>query len=298
MKKVLVTGGNGFIGTVFCKKLRENGYPFRVLTNMETPFFAPETMVIADLCDSEKIESLLNEFQPDVIVHLAAIASPVYGDAASIYRVNVCGTESLLKAAVKCLPKGTRVILTSTAGVYGNQDVPYLYETLPFNPPNHYGISKVAVEIMSRQYTDDLNIQIIRPFNIISSGQNANFLVPKLVNAFRKRQETIQLGNLNVERDFVSVGFIANVIFDLCNTDKVFSPALNICSGIATSCGEIIATLERLTGHHIRVETVDAFVRKNDIWRMIGDTTLLDTLVQGRYKSEDVETILQTMLTD
>lgn len=255
----------------------------------------PECLLEVDLNDFDGLQKVINDYQPDAIVHLAAIASPVYGDVPAIYKVNVCGTENLLQAAC-CLPEGTRFILISTAGVYGSQTEPYLHEELRYNPVNHYSYSKMVTEVLSRQYADHLSIQIVRPFNIIGKGQNASFLIPKLVEAFRNRVPSIKMGNMEPIRDFVSVDFCTKVLYDLIFIEKVIEPALNICTGKGHSCKDVIAMLEELTGYHMQVEVSNDFVRKNEIWSLVGDKTRLESLTQNTYQSEDLKEILRDML--
>lgn len=294
-KKILLTGGNGFIGTKLCKLLQERGHDFLVLTNRETEFFMPECLKQVDLNDAQALQQAVSEYRPDAIAHLAAIASPVYGDVPAIYRVNVCGTENLLNAAC-CLPEQTRVVLISTAGVYGAQEEPYLHEALPFNPLNHYSYSKMITEVMSRQYADRLSIQIVRPFNIVGRGQNENFLIPKLVKAFRERVPQLKMGNLDAVRDFVSVDFCVQVLYDLLFAEKTIQPALNICTGCGNSCRDVLNLLEELTGYCPEIVVSEDFVRSNEIWSLVGDTHRLDAMVQGRYKSPALRDILKDML--
>lgn len=105
----------------------------------------------ANLLDARSLDRAIEYFQPHAVIHLAAIASPCT-NIAEVYNVNVVGTENLLNSAQKHLPAGSRVILASTAGVYGNQPVSHLSEDMPFNPVNHYSYSKMVMEFLSRQY--------------------------------------------------------------------------------------------------------------------------------------------------
>lgn len=295
-KRVLVTGGNGFIGTHLCKKLQERNYDFRVLTQKKTAFFAPEKIIVIDLLDAEGIKEILCEYKPDAIVHLAAIASPAFSDSGILYRINVCGTENLLQAAKAYLPEHTKLILISTAGVYGNQNVRFLHEDLSFNPVNHYSFSKMIVEYLSRQYTDWLDIQIVRPFNIIGVGQMPTFLIPKLVDCFRERVPVLKMGNMDAIRDYVSVDFCTEVLIDLMESESIICPAINICSGKGYSCREIVEILEEMTGHYPQIQTSPELVRTNEIWRLVGDTSRLYTFTQEKYKSLELRSIIEQML--
>lgn len=294
-RKILITGGNGFIGRYLCRELDRMENDILVVDNVLAAPDFPWKNKRANISEPEEIEAVLAEYQPNIIVHLAAIASPVYRDTAEIYRVNVVGTENLLKGAAKLLPAGSRVILLSTAGVYGNQTEKRLHERLPFNPINHYSYSKMIVEVLSRQYQDRLDICIVRPFNIVGIGQNKNFLLPKLVYHFKNRIPVLEIGNLAAVRDYVSVEFCAEVLSELCTAENT-PPIINICSGIGHSCQEVIDLLGKISGFMPEVVPVANFIRPNEIWSLIGDDTVLRTVTQGRYYTQPLHNILEGML--
>ena len=295
-KKILVTGASGFIGMHLCKYLILNGHNVCALTHKKTETFIAEKQVAVDFQDKQGLVDVLESYQPDVIVHLAAIASPVHGNITDLYKVNLCGTENLLQAAIACLPAQTKVILASTAGVYGVQKSEFLSEELPFNPMNHYSISKMDTEVLCRQYADLLSIQIIRPFNVIGKGQNKMFLVPKLVDSFRNKAPKIVLGNIDAVRDYVDIDYCINVISSLIFRDEIIQPAVNICSGLGYSGRDIINILTDITDLHPDIEVSDQFVRKNEIWRLVGDTTRLRNLMGVSNAPLPLCTVLNQML--
>lgn len=298
MKKLLITGSNGFIGKYLCKECLENKIDFRAMSRSgQCPVF-PNWGYQADLLDQAAIEKILQDYQPDTIIHLAAIASPVHNNITEIYNVNVHGTEILLNAASKYLSKGTKLILASTAGVYGNQPVPLLHEDLSYNPVNHYSYSKMVVEMLARQYTQEMEICIVRPFNIIGIGQDKNFFISKLVNRFKNKKKELFLGNLDAVRDYVSVEFCAKVLLKLAVMQAPMPPILNICSGQGYSCRDVIQILEQLTGHQPTVHSTSEFIRSNEIWRLVGDRSRLDSIMAPIYEQESLESILSRMLLD
>lgn len=294
LRKVMITGGDGFIGRYLCQECEAQNVEYLVVSASVKQNTAQAQKV--DLMNYQALKDTLQSFMPDAIIHLAAIASPVHNDIAEIYRVNVGGTENLLNAASEVLPVGSRMVLTSTAGVYGNQNVERLHEGLPFNPANHYSCSKMVTEILSRQYMDKLDIHIVRPFNIIGCGQSESFFVPKLVKHFLNRSAEIQLGNLDAVRDYVSVEFCAKVMLDLAINLKAAPSIVNVCTGTGYSCKQIIELLEQLTDYHPKIISTTEFARSNEVWKMVGDTTELQKVVENCYKSEPVEKILGKML--
>ena len=122
---------------------------------------------------------------------------------------------------------------------------------------------------MSRQYADALDINIIRPFNIIGRGQKENFFISKLIKHFSQRAPEIFLGNLKAVRDYVSVELCAKTVLDLAVSQEASAPVLNICSGTGRSCEDVVHILEELTGHHPKIHSTADLSRPNEIWRFV-----------------------------
>ena len=294
-KKILITGASGFIGKYVLKKIKDNDLDFLAIDTQKVLDVSSENQRVISLLDKENLGKVIKSYKPNVIVHLAAIALVTHDNVGEIYNVNVQGTENLLEVAQEYCDKGTRVILASTAGVYGNQKVEKYKEDLPYNPANNYSYSKMITEYLGKRYKDDLEIVTIRPFNIIGVGQSENFLIPKLVEHFANRKEKLSVGNISSFRDYVDVEYCAEVIMELVLREKIDFDILNICSGIPTSGEMILQLLQEMTSFKPEIEISKNFVRKNEVWRMIGDTTRLSEFMNGK-KSQSVKDILLKML--
>ena len=295
-KRVLITGASGFIGQVVLKEMLKNeDIDFFAIDTRKIPNISIEKLELVSLLDKEKLMEIIKRYKPNIIIHLAAIALVTHDNVGEIYNVNVQGTENLLEVTQEYCDKGTRVILASTAGVYGNQNVDKYREDLSYNPANHYSYSKMITEYISKQYKEDLDIVTIRPFNIIGVGQSEKFLVPKLVEHFADRKEKLFVGNISSFRDYVDVEYCAEVIMELISRKKLDFDILNICSGIPTNGEMIIQLLQEITDFKPEIEISSDFVRKNEVWRMIGDTTRLWEFMNGK-KSQSVKDILVKML--
>jgi rmd len=294
-KKILITGASGFIGKYVLKKIKDNDLDFLAIDAQKVLDVSSENQRVISLLDKENLGEVIKSYKPNVIVHLAAIALVTHKNTGEIYNVNVQGTENLLESAQNYCDKNTRVILASTAGVYGNQNVDKYGENLTYNPANHYSYSKMITEYISKQYKEDLDIITIRPFNIIGVGQSEKFLVPKLVEHFADRKEKLSVGNISSFRDYVDVEYCAEVIMELISRKKLDFDILNICSGIPTNGEMIIQLLQEITDFKPEIEISSDFVRKNEVWRMIGDTTRLWEFMNGK-KSQSVKDILVKML--
>lgn len=300
---VLVTGGTGFIGSVLVPQLVAKGHRVGVLAQRANERIhwrgtgpAPEYQVLEGPLDApEKLQAAVKAFAPDAVVHLAAIALVTHHDQAELYRVNTLGTETLLKVLIDGAKPGLPVMLVSTAGVYGNQVEERLVETMVPMPANHYALSKLAMEHIARQYADQLAIRVVRPFNMIGVGQDPRFIVPKLVQHFAKRAPTIELGNLKPERDYLDVEETARLMVTLLEQPWQGFDVVNLCSGAGTSVEALLEALTALTGHQIEVKVSPAFVRRNEVFRMIGDVTKLERLV-GRPVRTSLDAVLRDML--
>ena len=294
-KRILITGASGFIGSYLVKDLNDQELDFLAIDAKRIPGLSEDRQREVSLLEKGKLDNIIKEYQPNVVIHLAAVASVTHENVGEIYNVNVCGTANLLEAIKKNCPSKTRVILVSTAGVYGNQDVELYEENLPFNPANHYSYSIMVTEYLSRQYRDDMEIIIVRPFNIIGAGQRDIFLIPKLVKCFADKKEVIQVGNIKSYRDYVDVQYCGEILKELILRNKVDFDILNICSGIPCSGEMVIDMLKDITGFSPKVEISNEFVRQNEVWKMIGNPQRLLRFMNGR-KGKDLRSILVDML--
>lgn len=273
-KRALVTGLSGFTGRYVEQELRAAGYEVH---GTITPGHAPgERQFAVDLNDRAGLADVVAQVRPDVVAHLAAIAFVGHGDVEQIYRVNVAGTRNLLEALAAAEHKPSAVLLASSANIYGNTDVGVIHEDVPAAPANDYAVSKLAMEYMARLWQDKLPLIVTRPFNYTGVGQHENFLLPKIVSHFRRRAADIELGNLHVWRDFSDVRMVARSYRRLLAAGPaVAGQAFNVCSGQAYSLGEALAMMADIAGYQINVHVNPAFVRANEVMRLVGDNRRL-----------------------
>lgn len=262
--KILLTGSDGFTGRHFAEMARTVGHEVVPLK--------------ADLTDRETLRREVLTSEPDAVVHLAAISFVGHADETSFYAVNVIGTMNLLAALAQLPQAPHRVLLASSANIYGNCEASPIAESQPPTPVNHYAMSKLAMEHMSRTYADLLPMVITRPFNYTGSGQAVNFVIPKLVDHFARRAPAIALGNLHVEREFNDVQVVCNAYLQLLQHSEP-GETYNVCTGKPYTLQHVIDTLTRITGHQMQVEVNPAFVRSNEVHRLCGNPNKLQTLL-------------------
>ena len=203
----LVTGLAGFTGHYVARELEALGYE---VVGLGQGGALDGRHLSVDLRDARRLGELVAEIQPQVVVHLAAVAFVAHGDVSDIYSSNIVGTRNLLAALAACKRRAEKVLLASSANVYGNAEVPVLDESCAVQPENDYAVSKCAMELLSRHWRDDLPIVVSRPFNYTGVGQSLSFLLPKLVDHFARRLPQVELGNIDVYRDFSDVRTVAD----------------------------------------------------------------------------------------
>lgn len=275
-KRALITGLSGFTGYYVAEELRAAGYQvYGTITPGRT---AGEGEFAVDLNDAAALALVVQQVQPDVVVHLAAIAFVAHGDVEQIYRVNVMGTRNLLQALAAQPHQPTAVLLASSANIYGNTDAGVIAESVPAAPANDYAVSKLAMEYMARLWQDKLPLIFVRPFNYTGVGQQENFLLPKIVGHFRRQASEIELGNLHVWRDFSDVRMVARSYRRLLAAAPV-GQTFNVCSGQGWSLGEVLAMMGEIAGYQIKVRVNPAFVRANEVVRLVGDNARLSAAI-------------------
>lgn len=299
MKRVLITGIHGFTGRYMVEELTKAGYEVYGLDSTHVsgvlnPAVAGYGRI--DLNDAPELQRVVADIQPEAVLHLAAIAYVGHGDANAFYHVNLLGARNLLEALAKLSKRPQCVLLVSSANVYGNSVCGILDETLQPNPANDYALSKLAMEYMARLWMDRLPIVITRPFNYTGIGQSKSFLIPKIVEHFRTRAEVIELGNLDVSRDFSDVRAIA-IAYRRLLESKPAGQIVNVSSGVSISLRQVIAMAEQITGHKIQVKVNQEFVRSNEVHTLCGNNKRLLSLI-GEWNTPPLEETLQWMLQD
>lgn len=292
MKRALITGIKGFTGQYLADELEQQGWDVWGLGSHPDVDDAQYRCV--DLADASGLEAAMSEIRPDAVVHLAAIAFVGHGKPDAFYQVNLIGTRNLLAALAACEKTPECVLLASSANVYGNTTEGILDESTPPNPANDYAVSKLAMEYMARLWMDKLPIVIARPFNYTGVGQAESFLLPKIVAHFRRKADVIELGNLDVWRDFSDVRAVATAYRRLLETRPV-GQTLNVCSGSLHSLREVLDMTARLSGHTLEVKVNPAFVRNNEVRTLRGDAGRLRARI-GTWNTPALEDTLRWML--
>jgi nucleoside-diphosphate-sugar epimerase len=268
-RRVLVTGLGGFTGRYVADEFERAGYTVHGLSRVSGR---------VDLLDAAAVHAAVADIRPQAVIHLAAVAFVAHGDVDAIYRTNIIGTRHLLAALAALSKPPSTVVLASSANVYGNAAgrAGPLGEDTSAAPTNDYAVSKLAMEYMARTWSNRLSLVITRPFNYTGVGQDTRFLIPKIVDHFRRGERHIELGNLDVSREFMDVRTVAWVYRRLLETAGIGDgDTFNICSGTSHSLREVLAMMADIAGYAIEVGVNPAFVRDNEVGRLEGNPALL-----------------------
>lgn len=271
---VLLTGSRGFTGKYVRQALQQAGYRVVGLVQHE----ATDNEVAADLSDAAGLRTAVEQVLPDFVIHLAAIAFVAHADQTALYQTNLFGTLNLLEALQQCGHNVRKVILASSANIYGNPPVSPVAEDTSPAPVNHYAMSKLAMEHMARTWLDRLPIMFTRPFNYTGVGQDEKFLIPKIVSHFRSKQPVIKLGNLDVVREFNDVRMVAQAYVRLLEVGQP-GQTINLCSGVGYRLLDVVETVSTISGHTLQVEVDHALVRASELKVLVGSPTLLNSVL-------------------
>jgi GDP-4-dehydro-6-deoxy-D-mannose reductase len=233
----------------------------------------------SDLLDPTQLRAMIHEHQPDWVVHLAAQSHvpQSWSDPARTLEVNVCGTANLLNALSEADFRG-RLLYVSSADVYGSvvdADLP-LTEDTPLTPRSPYASSKVAAEVLCRQWalTRDLDVVIARPFNHTGPRQRPDFALPgfaREIAAIKRGRQPAQVlaGDLDVTRDFLDVRDVVNAYLALLAGGRG-GQTYNVCSGREVHLADALRRLVDMAGVQAEIAVDPARFRPAEQRRVYG----------------------------
>lgn len=304
MKKILITGAGGFVGSHLIKALKASGEveifaaTYKATSDL-TNLIPPDHILVGDLTDLAFAQKLVQTAAPDVVYHLAAL-SVVHSSASlatSVMNGNTNISYNVLESVKLFAPKA-RFIAISSGNVYGAvQDTNHpLTEATPLRPLNPYAVSKVTQEMLALQYclAYGLDVVILRPFNHTGVGQTTDFVIPRLAQQFAKIEKgstpVIEVGNLDSVRDFTDVSDMVQAYMlaaDKCVSGEIY----NIGSGQGHTIAEILKTLESLSKVKVEIKVKDSLVRLADVPVLVSESTKFISLTGWEPKVSLARTI-------
>lgn len=315
-KRFLITGFSGFVGRHFLQYLFEKDEEMDVFgIDIRKPAY--DTSVYAsrlnirfqevNLLDGQALKSVLEEFRPQYILHLASFSSVAFSwqhpEESFVNNTNIFLN---LTSALKELQLPCRVLSIGSSEEYGNVSANQLplREDMPLQPVSPYAVARVSQEMLSKVFVDSYHLDIIltRSFNHIGPWQDERFVVPSFIRRILDIKEsgasegTIETGDTTIIRDFVDVRDVVNAYYMLL-MDGTPGEIYNICSGTQIALSDIINQLADIVGVRVKTRVNPEFVRPNDNRVVVGSHDKL-TKELGWQPEISWEQTLRDMVTE
>lgn len=285
MKKALITGADGFIGSHLVEKLLHEGYAVKAFTYYNSfnswgwlDTLSPDVLrnveiFAGDIRDPNGVRTAMQGI--DTVFHLAAlIAIPYsYHSPDSYVDTNVKGTLNVLQAA-RDLSVG-KVLVTSTSEVYGTAQFVPITEAHPRQGQSPYSATKIGADAMADAYYRSFNLPVVtvRPFNTYGPRQSARAVIPTIITQLLNGQREIKLGALHPTRDLVYVADTVAGFAEIARCDALVGQEVNIATNTEISIGDLARTIIDLMGVAATVVSDNERLRpeKSEVERLFGD---------------------------
>lgn len=266
-KKVLVVGGNGYLGSFLVKALKnESAQVFIISNNCEET----DTSFVVDITNLEETSKTIQKIQPDVVYHLAANISrnrdfSIYEKMAA---VNVQGTLNVLKSLENI---DAHFIFTSTSEVYGNNTSPFHEEQVP-KPVSPYSLTKISAELAIQTYCNQYNKKFtnLRVFNFYGEYMPESFFIPQMINSLKKGEDFNMTKGEQV-RDFLYVGDVVDALILSAKNASSYGETMNVCSGEGTQLRQLAEAVNKTMNTEAKIVLGAIPYRDSEVWEMIGD---------------------------
>lgn len=243
---VLITGGQGYIGTFLSRELLKEQFIVRTVNRSADLSIARECLkpLRGSILDTDFLRNAMSGVE--TVFHLAGVGSPgsQSSDDSNMIETNVSGTLSVLRAAADSGVR--RVIVASSAAVYGNVKEDPKREAMPVQPDNMYAVSKTAAEHTTNVFHQRYGIETVvaRLFNVYGPRQErpgqSRMLIPSVVRCLRKHEAIEIRGEGTQTRDFIYVEDVARALLHCCLEPNLAGETINVGTGRATSIVDMV----------------------------------------------------------
>lgn len=309
MKKVMVTGADGFIGSHLVESLLEKGYEVKAFTY----YNSFNTWGWLDTFPKEKLDAI-EVFSGDIrdpngvrtamkgvdwVFHLAAlIAIPFsYHSPDSYVDTNIKGTLNVLQAAREL--ETERVMITSTSEVYGTAQYVPIDEKHPFQGQSPYSATKIGADRLAESFyrSFDLPVSIVRPFNTYGPRQSARAVIPTIISQLLAGKQEIKLGSLTPTRDFNFVKDTAAGFIAIAESDKTIGQEINIATQQEISIGDLAREIIRQINPAASIICDEERLRpeKSEVNRLLGSNKKIKELTNWTAAYTFAEGIHETI---
>ncbi len=298
MKKILITGADGFIGSHLVELLVKSGYGVKAfcfynssgswgwLDTLEEEIKDEIDVCLGDIRDQEFVRNAAKGCSE--IYHLAAlIAIPYSYTAPSSYiDTNIHGTLNIVQAAREL--NIDRVIHTSTSETYGTAQFVPISENHPLVGQSPYAASKIGADQIALSYWRSFGtpISVIRPFNTYGPRQSARAVIPTIITQIASGNKIIKLGSTTPTRDFNFVDDTCSAYLSIAESSKSIGKVINVASNFEISIGETANLIATVMNSQIEIEIDNKRFRPKDseVNRLFGDNSLIKEITDWEPK--------------
>jgi len=307
MKRVLVTGADGFIGSHLTEMLVDKGYKVTALAQYNSfndwgwldKISCKEAVkvITGDIRDPHFCKHITQDI--DIIFHLAALIAIPYSYIApdSYVDTNIKGTLNICQAAKE--NNVQRVIHTSTSEVYGTAKYVPIDEKHPMQAQSPYSATKIAADSMAISFYNsfDLPVTIARPFNTYGPRQSARAVIPSIITQIANGKESIQLGDISPTRDFNYVEDTCRGFIALAECENAIGQTVNIGSNYEISIGDTLNLIKDIMKSDVEFIADEQRFRpgKSEVFRLWCDNTLIENLTGFKPKVNIQEGLERTI---
>lgn len=289
MKKILVTGADGFIGSHLTEMLLDKGYEVTALAfyNSFNDWGWLEGLdnnrlkvITGDVRDPHFCKYITKEI--DIVCHLAALIAIPYSYVApdSYVDTNIKGTLNICQAAMENGVK--RVLITSTSEVYGTAQYVPIDEKHPKQPQSPYSATKIGADAIAMSFYNAFNLPvvIVRPFNTYGPRQSARAIIPTIISQIAAGKKEIKLGDLSPTRDFNYVRDTCRGFIELFDCEDAIGEDVNIASNYEISMRDTLEMIAKIMSSDVKFIEDKQRIRpvKSEVFRLWGDNTKINNL--------------------
>lgn len=309
MKKVMVTGADGFIGSHLAEELVRKGEKVKAfayynsfnswgwLDSLPKEILKEIEVFTGDIRDPNGVKESMKNI--DEVYHLAAlIAIPFsYHSPDTYVDTNIKGTLNVLQAAREL--ETSRLLITSTSEVYGTAQYVPIDENHPYQGQSPYSATKIGADRLAESFYRSFNmpITIVRPFNTYGPRQSARAVIPTIITQLLTGKEEIELGSLTPTRDFNYVKDTANGFIDIANCQNTIGEEINIATQEEISVGQLAEELIRQINPNAKIICDEQRLRpeNSEVNRLLGSNEKIKLLTNWSPQYTFEEGIAETV---
>ena len=309
MKKVLVTGADGFIGSHLTESLLEKGYEVKAfsyynsfntwgwLDTLPKEKLDEIEVFTGDIRDPNGVRTAMQGV--DAVFHLAAlIAIPFsYHSPDSYVDTNIKGTLNVLQAARDLDLE--RVLVTSTSEVYGTAQYVPIDEHHPFQGQSPYSATKIGADRLAESFyrSFEVPVSIVRPFNTYGPRQSARAVIPTIITQLLAGHETIRLGSLTPTRDFNYVKDTAAGFIAIAQSQQTIGEEINIATQQEISIGDLAKEIISQINPKANIVCEQERLRpqKSEVNRLLGSNEKIRKLTDWKQQYTFAQGIEETI---